>query len=108
MKRWGHDGDVVFVTGAFPWIIGDIDVAFTHVDVADTADEMSHSISHRVDVARCTGHCLGEHLTSLVVDPGRQVTGLSNRGRKSGAHQRLGLFLDNRDQAVPHDLIGNL
>src|SRR5699024_2689897 len=43
-----------------------------------------------------------------VVDTGREVTGLANARRKGGADQRQRLFLDDRDQPVPHDLHGDI
>ena len=38
---------------------------------------------------------------------GGEVAGLARRGAEAGAHQRLRLLLDDRDQPVPHDLLAD-
>ncbi len=50
------------------------------------------------------GHRLGQHPPAPVEHAGRQVTRLAHRGGKSRPHQRLRLFLDHGQQAVPDDL----
>jgi hypothetical protein len=59
-------------------------------------------------VARRAGDRLSEHAALAVEDPGREIAGLAHAGAERGAHQRLGLLLHHRDQAVPHDLLADL
>jgi hypothetical protein len=40
LERRRDDGDVVQVAGAFPRVVGDVDIAFEHVLTPDAADEM--------------------------------------------------------------------
>ena len=108
MKRRGDHRDVVQVAGAFPRVIGDIDVALKDVFTPDPADKMRDRIGHRIDVARGAGDGLCQHLSVKIVDPCRQVTCLAHRGGKSSSHQSLRLFFDDRDQPVPHDLVGDV
>ncbi len=65
---------------------------------------MPDAFRHRVDVARRAGDRLRHHAALQVEDAGGQVAGLAHRGGERGADHRLRLLLDDRDQAVPHDL----
>ena len=91
-----------------PRVIGDVDIALVDVVAADAADEMGHGIGHGVHMARCARDGLGQHLARCVIHPRRQIPRLADRGGKGRAHQRLGLFLYNGNQAVPHDLVDHL
>ena len=55
-------------------------------------------------MARRAGHRLGEHLPVEVEDAGGDVPRLPRAGREGSADQGAGLFLDDREQAVPQDL----
>ena len=59
---------------------------------------------HGVYVAGRAGHRLGDHAALGVIDAGREVAGFAGDGAEGRAQQRLRLFLDDGDQAVPHDL----
>src|SRR3712207_8843290 len=48
---------------------------------------------------------LGEHAALAVEDAGGQVPRLADAGAEGGADQRERLFLDHRDEAVPHHLL---
>ena len=92
------------MAGALPGIVGDVDVAFENVLRTDVVDEMADRFGHGVDMAGRAGDRLGQHAAFAVEHPGGQIARLAHAGRKGGAHQGAGLFLDHRDQPVPHDL----
>jgi len=73
-------------------------------NAAKMADEMLHRLRHRIDVTRRAGHRLRQHAALPVEHAGREIAALAHDRRERGAHQHLRLFLDHRDQAVPHDL----
>ena len=60
---------VVQMPCAFPWIIGDIDIAVMDIVAPNPADEMWHRIGHRIDVARCPSHRLCQHVAIHIIDP---------------------------------------
>ena len=99
-----HDHKVVQVAGAFPRIVGDVDIAFLHVGDREHLQEMPDRRGHRVDVPRRSGHRLGQHPPAQVEHAGGDVARLPRRGAERGPHQRLALLLDHREQPVPHDL----
>ena len=68
------------------------------------AEEVADGAGHRVDVAGRAGHRLGQHVALEVEHAGREVARLARRGREAGADQGQRLLLDDRDQAVPHQL----
>nr|MBC6967810.1 hypothetical protein [Roseobacter litoralis] len=68
VKRRRYHRDVMKMTRAFPWIIGDIDVALKNVLTSNAADEMGNRIRHRIDMARCAGHGLGQHVALGVIN----------------------------------------
>jgi hypothetical protein len=43
-----------------------------------------------------------------IEDPGGEVAGLAHGGGEGGPNHGLRLFLDHRDQPVPHDLAMDL
>ena len=98
------EGEVVQMARALPWVVGQEDVAFLHRLGREAVEEVIDRARHRVDVARRTGDRLGQHSALEVEHAGRQVAGFARGGREAGAHQRQRLFLDDRDQAVPHQL----
>jgi hypothetical protein len=98
------DDEVVGVAGALPRIVGDVDVAVFHRRRREMGDEVLHRFRHRVHVAGRAGHRLGEHAPVEIEDAGGEVARLAHDRREGRAHQRLRLLLDDRDQAVPHDL----
>ena len=79
VKRRRNHRDIMQMAGAFPWVIGDIDVTLEYVLTTNAADEMRHCIRHRVDVPGRAGDGLCKHPTMGVIDPGRQITRLSYR-----------------------------
>jgi hypothetical protein len=70
VERRRDHGDVVQVAGAFPRIVGDVDIAFKHVLRADAADEVTNRLRHCIDVARRAGDGLRQHLSRHVIDAG--------------------------------------
>ena len=93
--------------GALPGIVGDVDVAFEDIVRTDTPDEVRDGVGHGVDVAGRAGDRLGQHAALRVISAGGEVAGLADGGGKRRADKRLRLFLDDGDQPVPHDLVGN-
>ena len=98
------EGEVVQMAGALPRVVGQEDVAFLHGLRRELVEEVAHRARHRVDVAGRAGDGLRQHGAVEVEHAGRQVAGLARRGREAGADQRQRLLLDDRDQAVPHQL----
>ena len=98
------DGKVVQMAGAEPGIVGDVNVAFLHRFRREPLQEEADRGRHRVHMAGRTGDRLGQHAAACVEHAGGQIAGLAHGGREGGADQRLRLFLDDREQAVPHDL----
>jgi hypothetical protein len=97
-------GEIVKVPASQPGIVGDVVIALPHAGERIGGEEVLDRVRHRVDVARRAGDRLGQHAALGVEDAGREVAGLPHRGREGGAHQRLGLLLDDGDEARPHDL----
>src|SRR5690606_9244035 len=92
------------VARPLPGIVGDVGVALEHILAGDFVHELEHGFGHGVDMAGRARDGLRQHLTVRVEDAGRQVAGLANGSRECRAQQGKRLFLDNGDQAVPHDL----
>ena len=82
-------------------------VPLVHGVDGEVAQEVVDRLRHGVDVARRAGHGLREHPAAGIEHPGGEIARLAHDGRERGAHQRLRLLLDDRDQAVPHDLHAN-
>ncbi len=101
------EGEVVEMAGALPRIVGEVDVAFLHRLGRKAIEEVIDRAGHRVDVAGRPGHGLRQHRAAEIEDAGGKIAGLARRGREAGAHQRQRLLLDDRDQAVPHQLQAN-
>ncbi len=100
-------GKIMKVARALPWVVGQEDVAFLHGVGRELVEEVIDRARHRIDVAGRAGHRLGEHGAAEVEHAGGEVTGFARRSREAGAHQRQRLLLDDRDQAVPHQLKAN-
>ena len=100
-----HHRDVVQMPGGEPRVVGDEHVAGFHGVHRVFGDEMPDALGHGVDVPRRAGYRLRQHAALAVEHPGGEVAGLPHTGGKRGAHQRLRLLLDDRDQAVPHDVL---
>ena len=64
-------GDVVQVSCTFPGVIGDVDVAIANVFTPNPPNEMSNRVGHCIDVSRCPGDSLGQHVSIDIVDPSR-------------------------------------
>ncbi len=103
-KSRADDRQIVQMAAGQPRIVGDVVVALAHRGEREGVEKMLDRGGHRIDVARRAGHGLRQHVAVAVEHPGRQIAGLAHRGRKRGAHQRLRLLLDDRDQPRPHDL----
>jgi len=108
MERRRHDGQVVQVASAQPWVVGDVVVARPHRRRGELLQEMPDALSHRVDMARRASDRLSHHPPMNVENPGGQIARLPHGGRKRGADHDLRLLLHHRDQAVPHDLTMDL
>ena len=103
-KDRGHHGKVVEVAGGQPRIVADQAVAVFELRPRVVAQKVTHGQRHGVDMARRAGDGLGDHIAPSVKHPGRQVAGLADHGGKRGVLESRGLFVDNRDQAVPQNL----
>ena len=108
MKRRGNHGNIVQVARTFPRVVSDVDITVTNVRDADPTYEMRDSIGHGVDVTGCACDRLCEHLTADIIDPSGKITRFTHRGGKGCAHKGLRLFFDNRNEAVPHDLVSDV
>ena len=98
------ESKIVQMAGALPGVVGQEDVAFLHRPGRELFEEVTDRASHRIDVARRAGDSLRQHGAVEIEHAGGQVAGLARRGREAGADQGQRLFLDDRDQAVPHEL----
>ena len=103
-EHWRGHGDVVEVAGALPRIVREIDVTGVDAFGPDVVDEVGHCSRHRVDMAGCAGHGLGDHAALAVEDACGQVASFSHRCAERGADQGHGLFFEDRDKPVPHNL----
>ena len=101
----GDDGEVVEVSGALPRVVGDVGVTFIDAVGSDVLDEVGHRGGHGVHVARGTSDRLSDHAPFDVIDAGGKVPGLPDAGTERRAYQGQGLFLDDRDETVPHHLV---
>ena len=101
----GDDREVVEVAGALPGVVGDEHVALAQGVGGVVAQEAPHRGRHGVDVPGRPRDGLRQHAPLQVEDAGGKVARLPHRGRKGGAHQGPGLFLDHRQQPAPHDLV---
>ena len=104
MEAGGGQHEVVEVPGAHPRIVGDVDVPLVHRVDGEVAQEVVDRLRHGVHVAGGAGHGLSEHPSAGVEHAGGEIARLAHDGRERGAQERLRLLLDDRDQAVPHDL----
>ena len=103
-KRRADDRQIVQMAAGQPGVVGDVMVALAHRGEREGVEEMPDGGGHRVDMARRAGHRLRQHVAVAVEHAGRQIARFAHRGRERGAHQRLRLLLDDRDQPRPHDL----
>jgi hypothetical protein len=104
----GDDSQVVQMAGTEPGVVGDVVVARAHGGGGEFLQEVADGFGHGVDVAGGAGDGLCHHAPVQVEDAGGQVSGFAHRGGEGGADHDLSLFLDHRDQAVPHDLAMDL
>jgi hypothetical protein len=93
------------MASSFPRIIGDVDITVVDFVTPYPADEMRNGISHRIYVPWCASDRLGQHLAMHIVNAGGQISRFPHRRRKRRTDQSLRLLLDDRNQAVPHDLV---
>jgi hypothetical protein len=101
------EGEVVQMAGALPGVVGQEDVAFLHHLGRELVEEVAHRARHRVDMPGRAGDGLRQHGAVEIEHAGREVAGFACRGREAGADQGQRLLLDDRDQAVPHQLQAN-
>jgi hypothetical protein len=104
MKTGLHQYEVVEVTRSQPGVVGHEGVARAHRAFGDHVEEMFNRLGHGVDMPRCAGYRLRQHVAVDVENAGGDVAAFSNDRAEGGVHQRLRLFVDDRDQPVPHDL----
>jgi hypothetical protein len=103
-----HHRDVVQVARRQPGVVGDVVVALAHRVRGVPGQDVLRAGRQGVHVARRAGHGLG-HEAALQVEEARgEVAGFAHGGRKGGAHQGAGLFLDQRDQPAPEHLVAYL
>ncbi len=74
-ERRCHDGKIMQMAGALPWIVGEVNVPFLHRVRREHVEEMNDRARHRVDMPRCPGDRLRQHLTLEIEDTGRNITG---------------------------------
>ena len=103
-KSRRHQREVVQVAGPEPRIVGEVVIACAHLLHRVTSEEMADRRRHRVHVPGRAGHGLRQHAALEIEHAGGQIAGFAHARAERGAQQRLGLLLDDGDQAVPHDL----
>ena len=65
-----HHGEIVQVAGAFPRIVGDVDVALGHGRGRKRGEKVLDAEGHRVDVAGSAGDGLRQHASTRIEDAG--------------------------------------
>ena len=91
-RRRDHH-DVEQVAGSLPGIVGEEDVARSHLRSGELLEEMQYRIRHGIHMAGRAGHGLGEHPALRVEDARGQVAGLTGRRAEGSPHERPCLFL---------------
>ncbi len=104
VKHGRDNGEVIEMPGAVPRVVRHEHVAGLERVDRMLVEEEADTRRHRVDMAGRAGHGLGEHASSCVEHARGKIARFANRRRERRAHQRLCLFLDDGEQAVPHDL----
>ena len=104
MKAGLYQHEVVEVTGTEPGVVGQVGVARAHLVTRYHFEEVLDRFRHGVDVAWRAGNGLRQHIAVDVEDTGGNVAALAHDGAEGSVHQCLRLFVDDRHEAVPHDL----
>ena len=97
----GDDGDVVLVSRDQPRVVGDEDVASPETRRSDRIDDVVHADAERPEMPRRALHGLGQHDAPGIEYRRRQVFHLAQNGGESAVDHGRGLFVRDRDQAVP-------
>ncbi len=82
-----HDREVMQMASAFPWVVGDIDVALVDVFATYIVDEVADRFRHGIDVAGGTGNSLRDHEACPVEDTCRKVAGFTHAGAEGGTDE---------------------
>ena len=107
VKRRRDDGDVVQMAGAEPGIVGQVMVARLHPGSREFLQEIADRLGHRIDMAGCAGHRLGDHPPARVENAGGKVAGFAHRLAEGRLDQAARLLLDDGRQAVPQHRIAD-
>jgi len=81
------------MTGGEPRIVGNVDITGFHLKQWEPLQKVHHAIRHRIDMARCSRHRLGNHATVPIEDARGDVTTFSDDWTEGTANQCLSLFL---------------
>ena len=102
-----HHRQIMQMAACQPRIVGDIGIALAHLSHWKFVEEMFDRDGHGIDMARRTCDGLGKHPPLDIENAGGKIARLAHRGAERGAQQCLSLFLDDRNQSVPHNLALN-
>ena len=103
-KGGGDHGQVMQMPGRQPGIIRDVVIPRLHIGRREFRQEVTDRFRHRIHMARCARHSLGQHAPLQIKDAGGKITRFAHRGAEGSADHGLRLFFDHRDQAIPLDL----
>ncbi|MNL31000.1 hypothetical protein D3C87_1527680 [compost metagenome] len=97
-------GEIMQMASAFPWVVRDVHVALMNIFNTQVTDEVADRFGHGVDVTGSASNGLSNHFAGAVEDTCRQVARFTDTGTECSTDEGKGLFFNNRNQAVPHDL----
>ena len=81
LVKGGRDhGKIMQMARPLPRVVGQVDIAFKDILTADPPDEMRQGIRHGIHMAGCPGDGLRQHPALHIIDPGRQIPRLPDRG----------------------------
>ena len=104
-KERRNQGDVVVMARRQPGIVGEQHIARNHRVDWVLGQEVLHAFGYRVDVTGRARNRLSQHAALPVEHRGGEIPRFPDRGGKGRPNQGLGLFFDDGDEPIPHDVV---
>ena len=89
---------------AEPRVVGHEGIARAHRFLRDDLEKMFDRFGHGVDMTGGASNRLRQHVAVDIENSGGDIAAFTHDRTEGGMHQRLGLLVDDRYQAVPHYL----